>query len=463
MLDTKLQNAAGVQPPGGRVAPGPRSKSILGGMPRSGDLGMLGYYLDNWREYGDIVRFRVGPITQHLVVQPDHIRHVLVTNRQNYTKGIGMRKLKLLLGQGLFTSEGALWQRQRKLMQPPFTPKGVQPFGPDMTAAIASMLDEWAPRAARGEAFDVYFEMMRLALGIIARTMLSIEARDLAGDTAQAFTHVLEYITRHSMTVLDVPRFIPTRENRNFNRALAMLDALIDRVIAERRADPNPPDDLLTLLLNARDENGAPLSHAQIRAEVMTIFFAGHETTALALTWAWYLLSQNPGPEEKLQGELDRVLQGRTPTVADLPALTYTNYVLQEAMRLYPPAAVFVRDALGPDEIGAYAIPKGSMIMLSPFITHRHAAFWDDPESFDPDRFSPKRSAGRHPYAYFPFGAGARKCIGNNFTMEEGALALAMIAQRFRLRLAPGAVVRPHMLGTLRPLDPLMMCLEPRG
>lgn len=443
-------------------APGPRGHPLLGSVFDMQRMDMLQFYAQNAREYGDVVRFRMGPLVQHLIVQPEHIKHVLATNADNYTKGIGMAKLKILLGNGLFTSEGAFWQRQRRIMQPPFTHKGVARLAEDMTTIIGSMLRQWEEPAERGQPIDVSFEMMRLALNIIAKTTLNIDANQMASTTYEAFTDALDFIITRTVTVLDVPRFIPTEQNRRFNQAIRTLDQIIYRIIAERRQHGDDGQDMLSILLNARDENGQAMTEQQLRDEVMTIFFAGHETTALTMMWIWYLLGQHPESEAKLHAELDSTLQGRAPTLEDVPRLAYTRMVVEEAMRLYPPAAMFVRDAVEDDLIDGYRVPKRSMLVFSPYITHRHPALWDDPEGFRPERFAPDQSKDRHLYAYFPFGAGPRKCIGNHFAMLESQLALAMVAQRFRLRLVPGQVVRPHFGGTLRPASNLRAVVEQR-
>jgi len=473
-----------VKPSTGQTAPGPRGVPFVGNLLELQRKDPFRILVDNWRAYGDVVRFKMGPITQHLVVQPDHVKHILVNNKANYCKGIGMAKLKLMLGRGLFTSEGELWQRQRRLMQPPFTAKGVTQYADDMTAEAEAMLTRWHPGREDiqqmavgmtdaagtmmdawrpGAAIDVSAEMLRLALNVIGKTMLGINVEEYAVDTAQAFTYALEFIVGRTVTIVDVPLFVPTPENRRFKAALHTLDTLIYRIIEERRAQTDGQADLLTMLINARDgETGQGMSRQQLRDEVMTIFFAGHETTALSLTWLWYLLSQHSEAEAKVHAELEAVLGGRTPTLADVPNLKYTRMVIDEALRLYPPAAIFVRDAIQDDEIGGYHIPAGSMMVLSPFLTQRHPEFWEKPETFEPERFDPARAEKRHHYAYFPFGGGQRTCIGNHFTLLENTLVVATVAQRYRLALAPGQSVEPKFLGTLRPARRVQMILHPR-
>lgn len=444
-------------------APGPRGMQVLLTLPEVRRKGLIRVYMDLWHKYGDLVRIPSGPIVQYLVVQPDDIRRVLLDNRQNYEKGLNIPRLRLTIGDGLFTSEGELWKKQRAIMQPTFTPRAIARFGDTMTSAIEKMMTSWERRSAGGRPVNINAEMAHLAMDVIARTMFSIDIGREAMAAAQAFTYVLEQVSRRSMNPLDIPLSVPTPANKRFMEAIDTLDSFIYGIIDRRRQDPGDYDDLLATLLNTRDpETGEGMSRRQLRDEVITIFFAGHETTAQALTWTWFLLSHNPKAERRLHEELESVLGGRTPSADDLPRLTYTTNVIQEAMRLYPPVWVFVRQSLGEDELSGYHIPAGSMISFSPYITHRHPAFWDHPSRFDPDRFLPERSEGRPKLAYLPFGAGPRICIGNHFAMMEATLAVAAVAQRYTLRLLPDLKIRPRMVGTLRPSGPVWMNVVPR-
>lgn len=443
--------------------PGPRGKPLVGSLPTMQRRGMIDFYTEVWQSYGDLAHLRMGPLHQYLLMQPAYIRHVLVHNVDNYCKGIGFRKLGLTLGNGLFLSEGELWRQQRRLMQPPFTHKGIQQFADDMVWATKQMLTTWQTAAQTGEPLAMDEEMMQLAMQIIGRTMFRTDITAEAHEAADAFTYVLNFVSERSVTLFDIPLFVPTPTNRRFNRSLHFLRTYIDSIIAKRRAAPTAQEDLLTMLLTARDEeHGTTMSEQQLRDEVMTIFFAGHETTAQALTWTWYLLSQHPEVEAELHAELDRVLAGRAPTVADLPNLSYTRMVFQEALRLYPPVLMFVRDAIDWDEIDGYPIPPRSMMVLNPYLMHRHPAFWQQPKQFDPERFRPGTYEERPHYAYFPFGGGRRTCLGDKFALLEGQIVLALVAQRYRLRLLPDHRVEPMMLGTLRPRYGMPMIVEAR-
>lgn len=447
------------------IPPGPIGGNIVSNLISFRNKGMIEYFMEAWQTYGDIVRFQMGPIENYLITKPDDIHYVLVKNHENYTKGVSMKKLKLSLGEGLFASEGSIWKRQRQIMQPLFTPRSVNSFAGMMVEDIEAMLQRWEKPTASRTPVDINQEMMRLAMGIIGRTMFNISIDQEAMQAASAFAYVLEFVSQQTIRFVDFPMFIPTQANRRFNASMRILDEFIYNIIAKRRLDQdaNQQNDLLALLMCARDpETGEPMSDKQLRDEVITIFFAGHETTAQALTWTLFLLAQHPQEEAKLHTELDKTLYGHTPHIEELELLPYTRMVIDESMRLYPPILLFARETLAPDTINGYHIPAGAMITLSQYITHRHPDYWEQPEAFNPENFTPERMAKRPRYAYFPFGGGQRICIGNNFALLEMALALSMIGQRFQLRLVPGQNIQPRMVGTLRPNAPVMMTLEHR-
>ncbi len=460
----------------GKTPPGPGG-NLMQSMLEIRKKGMIEYFMDSWKRYGDIVRFQMGPVTNILLVKPDNIHHVLVKNASNYTKGISMDKLKLSLGEGLFASEGVLWRQQRQLMQPMFTPRAIGSFGGAMIEDIQNLLDRWQTYEKDQQFFDVNQEMMRLAMGIIARTMFSMSIDQTSMEAARAFAYVLEFVSQQTIRFVDLPMWFPTSSNQKFKASMRILDAFIYGVIAKRRLEyANDPvsledqkspvgkyNDLLDLLLQARNpETGEYMSDKQIRDEVITIFFAGHETTAQALTWTYFLLAQHPEEEAKMQAELDKDLGGRTPSLTDLESLAHTRRIIDESMRLFPPILMFARQPIAPDLIDGYSIPAGAMITVSQYLTHRHPEYWENPEQFNPDNFLPEKMETRPRYAYFPFGGGQRICIGNNFALLEMALALSMIGQVYKLRLVPGQDIHPRMVGTLRPNGPVMMTLERR-
>jgi cytochrome P450 len=413
---------------------------------------VLPFFHNLSKNYGDLVRMKLGPLTCHLVLHPADVEQVLLKQKEKYEKGVGVRKLKLIMGDGLFLSEGEFWRAQRKLMQPPFTPRGVGQFVPGMQGALARLGHNLGQSAANGEPRDIQLDMMRLALDVISQAMFGTFLDEGVGEVASAFTYILEYVSERSITMVDMPLFVPTSANRRFRRAERAVKEFLNHLIDERKKDRKGRDDLLTRLLHAADEDsGHRMSEQQLKDEVVTLFFAGHETTAQALTWIWYLLARNPQKRVLLEAELDRVLAGRDPDLQDVHHLPFTRAVVDEAMRLYPPVWVFVRQALAEDNLRGYRVDKGSMIVLSPYIVQRDARYFDDPETFLPERFMPDASRPIAPYTYFPFGAGPRVCIGNNFALLEMVLTVATVAQRFHLELLDPEPVLPESKSTLRP------------
>jgi cytochrome P450 len=415
-----------------------------------------------FQRYGNVVavRFLIWPT--YMIFHPHDIKHVLQENHRNYSKDTYlMHFLSPLLGQGLLTNDGQSWLHQRRLMQPAFHRKQLATFGTLMTGATGVMLERWQNAATREPLLDVATEMMRLTLHIVGQALFSIDLSDETDTVGQAFTALLTPFTDYLYHPVP-PLGFPTPRNRRIQQAIRTLDGVVQEIITEHRRLVDDKDDLLSMLLLARDEEtGEGMNDRQVRDEVMTLLLAGHETTSNALTWTWYLLSRHPDAESRLYAELEQVLGGRIPTVEDLPRLAYTRMVLEEALRLYPPAVGFNRKALADDEVGGYVVPANTLIWLSPYMTHRHPDFWENPDVFDPERFSPERSAGRPHFAHFPFGGGPRLCIGSNFAMMEAQLILATIAQRYRLRLVPDYQVEPQVLLTMRPRHGLpMMLLE---
>jgi len=420
-------------------------------------------FLRETRQYGDVVRMRFVFSDAYLIYHPDSIKHVLQENNRNYNKDVFTYTIfRPFLGQGLLINDGESWLHQRRLMQPAFHRKRISAYGTIMTDATEKLLERWQSYAQQDSSLDVAEEMMRLTLQIVGKTLFSLDLSDETNSIGAALTTLLKLLGNYVYAPFP-PISIPTARNRRLLAANRSLEQVIYRIIAERRQQNADTGDLLSMLLLARDEEtGQGMDDRQIRDELMTMLLAGHETTANTLTWTWYLLSQHPEVEQRLYTEVDEVLGGALPTVEHLSDLKYTNMVLEEALRLYPPACILSRKAIADDELGGYPIPANSMIIVSPYAIQHHPKYWPDPESFDPERFTPEHIAERPHYAYFPFSSGPRMCIGSSFAMMEAQLILAMIVQRYRLRLVPGHPVEPQMLVTLRPKYGLQMTIHER-
>jgi cytochrome P450 len=394
-----------------------------------------------------------------LLSHPDLIETVLVTNHRNFVKHrFFWRHVTAIFGNGLLTSHGARWVQQRKLIQPAFHRDRINGYGAVMVECTERMLDTWRD----GQTRDLHADMMRVTMEIVVRTLFGGDVNEEdAVAVSDAFNVTIEQIAVRFRRPFKIPDWVPLPENRRFNRAIRELDRLIYGFIRERRASPGG-NDVLSTLVAARDESGEAMSDEQIRDEAITLFLAGHETTALALSWTWYLLSQHPETLAKLQEELDAVLEGRPPAAEDVPRLEYTNRVVLESMRLYPPAYGFGREAVEDCEIGGYHVPKGSTVHMFPWIVHRDERWYPDPLRFDPDRWKNDFAKTLPAFAYLPFGGGPRRCIGNSFAMMEAVLLVAAIAQRFTLTLAEGHVVEPFASITLRPKYGMKMRLNAR-
>ena len=413
------------------------------------------------REYGDIARVPLGPETLYLFNHPDLVRDVLVTNHRNFHKGRGLERAKMLLGTGLLTSEGDFHLRQRRLAQPAFHRQRVAAYGATMASYAAARRDRWRG----GLTLDVHVEMMALTLAIVGKTLFDADVEDEAAEIGAALATTFESFNfGFFLPFGELLERLPLPATIRFRKARARLDATIYRLIEERRKSGTDRGDLLSMLLLAQDTegDGGGMTDLQLRDEAMTIFLAGHETTANALTWTWYLLSQHPDVETRLHAEVDSALGRRLPTADDLAVLPYTRMVLAESMRLYPPAWILGRRALAPFEADGYEIPGRSIVLMSQYVTHRDARWFPDPERFDPERFSTERQAERPKFAYFPFGGGPRVCIGEQFAWMEGVILLATIAQRWKLRLVPGHPVALQPIITLRPKHGMAMTIEKR-
>jgi cytochrome P450 len=422
-----------------------------------------GLFLECARRYGDVTYFKILNRRGYLITNPRDIRHVLQDNARNYHKSPLYKKLQIFFGNGLLTSEDDFWLRQRRIAQPAFHRQRIAALAGVMAEAAREAVAHWDALAAAGRPVDIAEEMMQITRTVVVRALLGGDLGPYAGKIDEAWSIINEFIGE-SFWSLGFTDRLPTPRLRRFHAARAVLQGAVDHIIAERRRRPAESADLLSMLMSARDEEtGETMSDHQLRVEVTTFLLAGQETTSLALTWTWYLLSQNPDAAARMQQELDRVLDGRSPEFADLADLPYTRMVIDESMRLYPPAWGFSRQAQTDDEIGGYPLPRGWLAFVIPYVLHRLPAYWEDPDRFDPDRFSPARSADRPKFVYLPFGAGPRQCIGNHFALIEAHLVLATLARRFRLRLVPGHPVEPWPLISLRPRFGMPMVIESRA
>jgi cytochrome P450 len=408
----------------------------------------------------DIAYSRILFLHSFLINKPEYIERVLLTHQRNYRKSDFLRRiLGPLLGEGLLISEGEAWRRQRRIAAPAFHARRIAELVGAMTSCTAATLERWH---ASSQPFDIAAGMLELTLDIVARTMFSTE---VGGEIAalRRLTDIVVSLRPSTLDLLGLPGWIPRRQGAAYRRAIAEFEALVARLLAERRADGRDRGDLLAMLLAARDpETGQGMSDKELRDEILTILLAGHETVANVLAWTWYLLARHPDAEARLHQELDRVLGGRAPAFADLAALEWTRMVIEEAMRLYPPAHTISRTAVAQDRIGGVRVPAGALITISAYVTHRNPELWRAPERFEPERFAPQAVAGRHRFAYLPFGGGPRICIGNGLAMAEAKAIVATVAQRYRVRLVPGRVVEPIGLITLRPKRGVWVTLERR-
>jgi cytochrome P450 len=424
----------------------------------------LNFYKETWRTYGDYARIRAFPgIYVYLLSDPAAVEYVMLKNHKNYRKPDFFNKtVRLLAGDGILTSEGEFWLRQRRLSQPAFPRQQVGKFGPKMVAAIDSLIQDWE-RAAPERTLDVVPEMMRLGLRIAGTTLFSTDISGEADAIGRAFRVAFEQVSDKMNGRLTPPLWIPTRRNREFRRSKELLDRVVLELIESRRLNPTAAKDVLDMLLAAQDEeSGTGMTDQQLRDEVITLLTAGHETAGAAWSWAWHLLTQHQDVQQALYDEASAHLRGRTPTVDDLPHLPLATAIFEETLRLYPPAWGMPRESLEADEINGHPIPPKAILTLSQWVTHRHPAYWHEPDRFDPMRFLPGKVQDRPKMAYFPFGGGPRICIGNHFAMIEGPLVLAALAQRFHFTAAPGHIVLLDATFTLRPKTGVNVILRRR-
>ncbi len=411
--------------------------------------------------YGRLVRIQLGPFRVHLLSHPDDVEQVLQMNNRNYIKGRLLDKIREVAGNGLFTSEGDFWRRQRRMMQPAFHRQYLTAFAEIMVDETDRMLSAWDVRPG---SFDITEDMTHLTLNVVARAMFTtaLSEADLA-TVRRNLGPVLNTVNERSRRPFGLMEKLPTRANAEFEAQLASLEDIILRIIEQRRNNPGEYKDLLQMLIDAQDEDtGDQMTDTQLRDEILTVFVAGHETTAIALSWVWKLLSEHAEVRAALKHEVDTVLCGRTPTAADYPNLPYTRAVFEEAIRLYPPVAIIPRTSLEDDELGGYNIPGGSNIAISTYALHRNEAFWENPDEFDPTRFLPENKEGRHRYAYVPFGGGPRYCIGASFASMEAVIIMAMVTQRYNVDVVTGCPIRLNPFAILRPVPGVEVTLTSR-
>jgi cytochrome P450 len=429
------------------LPPGPKGHPILGVM-REFNNDSLGF-ITRCRKFGDVVRSRFLYVHAYFLYNPDDIEALLTTKAKSFRKAGSLRSpfFARLVGNGLVTSEGDFWRRQRRLAQPAFHRQRISTYGEVMVDYAQRAIDKWRS----GEEIDISKDMTRLTLEIVVKTLFNADVSNDADHVGAMLSEVVKPFASQATLKWILDNRLPTPGHRRYFKAVSEIDRIVFRIISDRRASNSDEGDLLSMLLQAQDDDGSQMNDAQLRDEVMTLFLAGHETTALALSWSWYLLATHPEAEAKFHAEIDEVLQGRAPTVDDLRKLTYTEMIAKEAMRLYPPAYAVGREALEDTEIGGFRVPKGSQVFAFQWVTQRDERYFERPDKFEPERWTPERSERLPKYAYFPFGGGPRQCIGNYFAMMEVVLLMATIGQRFRFSLAPNHKVEVLPVLSLRP------------
>ncbi len=440
------------------LAPGPKGNPILGVM---ADFSRDTFgFIERCRDYGDVVRMRFLYLTAYFLYHPDDIEYVVSTNAKNFIKSRNQRSplFQRLVGHGLLTSEGEVWKRQRRLAQPAFHRHRINAYAETMTDYAQRTISTWR----EGDIRDIHRDMMRLTLEIVVKTLFNSDVSADADKVGRVLSRIVAPFAGQATLKWIMDNRLPTTTHRLFNQDAREIDLIIYRIINERRRSGRDEGDLLSMLLKAHDEDGTHMNDKQLRDEVMTIFLAGHETTALTLSWAWYLLAQDPETEKKFHAELVEVLGGRLPTMEDLSRLQYTEMIARECMRLYPPAYALGREAVKECEIGGFSVPAGTQVFMFQWVTQRDARFFTQPERFYPERWTEDFSNSLPKYAYFPFGGGPRACIGNYFAMMEIVLLLATIGQRFRFSLLPDHPVMLMPAMSLRPRDGIRVAVEQR-
>lgn len=440
-----------------QVPPGLKGQFLLGNLPQL-LRNPLNFFTRSTRELGGITSISLPIGRCYLVADPELIEQILVTQQRNYAKPRFYKTFSSLLGNGLALSNGDFWLRQRRLSQPAFHQKRIHSYGEVMVAYTNRMLAKWQD----GELLNIDPFMHQLTMENITKILFDADIAATSGALGHEFKIVLAEIQARLLNPFQIPSFIPTPRNKRYRQSIKNLEKLIYNIADERRASGKDTGDLLSMYLHAQDEDGKGMTNVQLRDEMMTLILGGHETTANALSWTWYLLSTNPEAEKKLWQELDSVLAGKLPTLADLPKLRYTEMVVKEALRLFPPAWFFGREAIKDCTLGGYTIPAGKQFFLTPWAVHRNPQFFPEPDQFEPERWASEETKNLPKFAYFPFGGGPRVCIGNALAMMEATLIVATIAQKYQLKLEPGQKIEPQPLVTLRPKHGLKMRLVAR-
>ena len=442
------------QPQPGKIPPGPDEAQNFWESPFES-------FAELSRAYGDIVSLDPNTHRIYLLNHPDHIKHVLQSNYRNYTRDAD--SFKLIAGNGLFTSEGDSWLRQRRMMQPAFHRQSIESLLPAMVKEIEKLVTNWQVAAEQGNSIDMLTEMMNLMTRISATTMFGVDLQEEVQSLTQALTTAQEYIYSQSWDYLEQDGKELSNEQIQLQKAMDTIDKIAYHIIGQGRKNSQRVDNLLAMLLRTSDEEtGNGMSEEQLRDEVVGMLAGGRETTAITLAWTYYMLSIYPDVEHRMYTEIEQVLGQRRPTAQDLSKLTYTRMVIDEVLRFYPPGWLIARRSIGADEIGGYAIPENSEIFISAYLVHRHPSFWEDPEQFDPERFSPEQTAKRSHFAYLPFSAGPRICIGNNFALLAIQLVLAMTIQTYRLHLISERPVQIQPQILLQPHTNILMTLQRR-
>ena len=442
-----------------KLPPGPRPKIPLGHL-FSFRKDSIGFLRKIANEYGDIVHFKIGPIRIVLLNHPDLIKEVLSTQHRNFVKGRPLEMAKELLGEGLLTSEGEFHKRQSRLIQPAFHRNMIESYATSMTKCAVRLMDDWE----EGLKVDIKEEMTKMSMAIAGKTMFNTDVEKEATEINKALDTATSLFGRIPLPFAEWLLKLPFPGTLRFYRAKARLDDTISRMIDDRRRNKLDNGDLLSLLLRSKNENGdgGGMSDQQVRDEALTLFLTAFDTTSTALTWTWYLLSQNPEVEAELHEELDHVLQGRLPTAEDIPHLKYTRMVLGESLRIYPPSYVIPRQAVQDFTIDKYIVPGGTIILMSPYLIHHDSRFHPDPEKFNPHAWDKHSRSQNSKYEYLPFSRGPRSCIGEPFAWMQGTLVLASIAQLWRIKLVPGHPVEFLQLINLRPRYGMVMTLHSR-